>query len=330
MPLSSVMKKNKNFLHDIFFKEVFSHLKYALDLFRLTLTKEEFALFNWTTLKSEATTFIDKKGREKRTDLQFSVQMKDSQERFKLLFLVEHKSYQDSQVLLQMLSYQTGMYEHIAHNPHFKPAKGLIPVLPILVYQGKDREWRGSLEFQAGLNWTADLKRRFGKNVLNFQPRMLNISALDLKKGVEVLISYPALFILQHIWRLDKAKVREFFSLSQDISFEERKFLVSKVVAYVQKYDPQFSWDILQEIEEDITEDKEAIMSLFQDTIDEACQKSHQEGWQKGQLDGIEKGMQQGRQELILKLLESGFDMQAICKGTGLSEEEINKLKNGS
>ncbi len=51
---------------------------------------------------------------------------------------------------------------------------------------------------------------------------------------------------------------------------------------------------------------------------------------EKAMKKGIEQGMQQGRQELILKLLESGFDVQAICKGTGMSEEEIQKLKNGS
>ena len=55
-----------------------------------------------------------------------------------------------------------------------------------------------------------------------------------------------------------------------------------------------------------------------------------QEGKAEGMQQGKAEGMQQGRQELILKLLESGFDVQTICKGTGLSQEEIQKLKNSS
>ena len=42
--------------------------------------------------------------------------------------------------------------------------------------------------------------------------------------------------------------------------------------------------------------------------------------------EAIEKGMQKGRKELIAKLLKSGVDLQVLCKGTGLSEEEIKKL----
>ncbi len=316
---------SKSFIHDSFFKEVFSHLKYALDLFRLILTKEEFVLFDWTTLKSSATTFIDKKGREKRTDLQFSVQMKKAQERFQLLFLVEHKSYQDSKAGLQLLGYQTGIYEEMANHPAFKPAVGLTPILPVLVYQGKDREWKGPLEFQGCLNWTKELKDKFGDNVMNFRPRFLNIPSLDLKKEAEGLTSYLVLFMLKHIWRLDEAKVREFFVLSRDMNVEDRKFLVGKVASYIQGYDPYFTWDILQDMEEEII--KEArVMSLLQYTLDKERKKSRIEGRQEGMQKGIEKGMQ----AVALNMLKEKADLSFICKVTGLSEEEINRLKNNS
>ena len=57
-----------------------------------------------------------------------------------------------------------------------------------------------------------------------------------------------------------------------------------------------------------------------------AKQKGIEEGMEKGREEGMEKGQQQ----LILKLLERGMDLQSICKYTGFSEEEINRLKNGS
>ena len=301
--MNKKLNNKKPFIHDRFFKEIFSHLKYALDLFRLIFTKAEFALFDWASLKSEATTFIDKKGLEKRTDLQFSVQTKDSKEQVTMVFLLEHKSYQDSKALLQMLGYQTGIYEQMAGHSHFKTqTEKLPPVLPILVNQS-NKPWKGVLEFQEFLNWTPELKKQFGQNVLSFRPRFLNIPDLSLKKGAEGLTSYPALFILKHIWKLDRTKVERFFVLSQDISYEERRFLVEKVVSYIRKYDPSFSWSVLQEIEEETIEDKEdRVMTLFQETLEEARQEARKEArqearkewWQKGQQQGMQQGMQQG------------------------------------
>ncbi len=43
----------------------------------------------------------------------------------------------------------------------------------------------------------------------------------------------------------------------------------------------------------------------------------------------MQKGCQEGQKELIAKLLKSGVDLQALCQGTGLSEQEIKKLKSG-
>ncbi|MCY4642987.1 MAG: hypothetical protein OXB88_00050, partial [Bacteriovoracales bacterium] len=52
-------KKLKGPIHDHLFKEVYQGTRYALDIFRLVLTKREFQLFNWKTLRSELTDYID-------------------------------------------------------------------------------------------------------------------------------------------------------------------------------------------------------------------------------------------------------------------------------
>ena len=62
------------------------------------------------------------------------------------------------------------------------------------------------------------------------------------------------------------------------------------------------------------------------DIREEIKERGRLEGWQKGQ----QEGMQQGQRKLILKLLEGGLNLQSISKYTGLSEDEINRLKNGS
>ena len=69
---------------------------------------------------------------------------------------------------------------------------------------------------------------------------------------------------------------------------------------------------------------------------EEGMQQGMQQGMQKGMKKGMEKGMEKGRQEgraegkqaVALNMLKSGLDSALVCKVTGLSEQEIEKLKN--
>ena len=51
---------------------------------------------------------------------------------------------------------------------------------------------------------------------------------------------------------------------------------------------------------------------------------------EEGRQEGLQKGRQEGQRELILKMLKEELDISLVSKVTGLSEEEIRKLKNGA
>ena len=59
-----------------------------------------------------------------------------------------------------------------------------------------------------------------------------------------------------------------------------------------------------------------------------------QEGMEKGKAEGMQEGMEKGKAEgmqaVALNMLKEKADIGFICKVTGFSEDEINKLKNGS
>ncbi|MCY4643129.1 MAG: Rpn family recombination-promoting nuclease/putative transposase, partial [Bacteriovoracales bacterium] len=103
-------KKLKGPIHDHLFKGVYQGTRYALDIFSLVLTKREFQLFNWKTLRSELTDYIDEEGKEKRADLVFSVSLKSSKKKAKILFLFEHKAQRRRDLFSQMLTYQAAIY----------------------------------------------------------------------------------------------------------------------------------------------------------------------------------------------------------------------------
>ena len=72
----------------ICFMKFIAKERYVLDLFRLVLTSEEFDLFDWKTLQSKVTVFVDKVFREQRADVIFSVKMKDSDEIVEIIFFL--------------------------------------------------------------------------------------------------------------------------------------------------------------------------------------------------------------------------------------------------
>ncbi len=57
-------------------------------------------------------------------------------------------------------------------------------------------------------------------------------------------------------------------------------------------------------------------------------QKGMEKGMERGMERGMEKGRQEGLKEVALNLLKSGHvDIQAICKATGLSKQEVSDLQ---
>ena len=306
------MKKGKTFLHDHLFKEVYSKPRHCVDILSLVLSKKEMALFDWNTLKTEATTFIDKSASEKRMDLLVSALLKGSRKPAKVLFLMEHKSQQDPELLRKFLIYQTGIYRDVRD-----------PVLPVFINQSPNKIWKGPVDFHGFLNnFEAELKKHFKENVLNFRPRVLNIQALDIHK-TKGLTTHPILYILKNIWNLNEKKLRELFTISRGLSRKEREALVMLAVDYVRRYDQSFTWNIIQELEIQTVRKGERIMTpLLQSSLDEA----REEGMRKGMSAGMEKG----RQELILNMLKEKANLAFISKVTGLSVKKLKKLKNGN
>lgn len=53
-------------------------------------------------------------------------------------------------------------------------------------------------------------------------------------------------------------------------------------------------------------------------------------GREEGRAEGLEKGREEGRYDMILKMVQNDLPIQTICEITGLSLEEVTKLKDSS
>ena len=65
--------------------------------------------------------------------------------------------------------------------------------------------------------------------------------------------------------------------------------------------------------------------------IEYAKEIALEEGLAKGRKEGREEGLEEGREEernnIVLKMLHNNLPVQTICDVTGLSLEEVTKLK---
>ena len=71
-------------------------------------------------------------------------------------------------------------------------------------------------------------------------------------------------------------------------------------------------------------------MTTARDThnqIEYAKETGLEEGLAKGRAEGREEGREEERNSIVLKMLQNNLPVQTICDVTGLSLEEVAKLK---
>ena len=292
------------FLHDSFFKQIYSHERYSLDIFRLTLTKEEFDLFDWKSIVSQATVFLDRDFNERRMDLVFGVKLKKKNTSVKIVFLLEHKSGPAPDLFQKLLEYQSC---------HYSREKN--PVIPIVVYHGRSRFWNGHINFQDSLGgMRGDIKKHFSENVLNFKCRFLNIR--DVGSWEEkTLTTWPVFYIMANIWQVNKKVIVDLIHHFQKSSKRDRKKLQDLSMDYIRRYNKRsFTWEVLEEIERKTLQKGDRIMPPLKYSLE----IEREEGRQEGLLEGLQK--------TALAMLREHADIRMIQRCTGLTRKKIKEL----
>ena len=166
-------------LDDRFFKKFYSDPEFAVELFKLAFSKEEFSACDWNTLKADKDSLKDKKA-----DLVCTVPFKKKYRTKALLcLLLVHRSVYDKKIFLQFLSYQATLYKMA-----FDKRKATILVLPILFYTGKT-PWKWPVTFQEGFfgKYLQDLSPEMRKNMVNFKLRLVDTNNPKVKKAFKDL-----------------------------------------------------------------------------------------------------------------------------------------------
>ena len=313
-----INKKKPAFSHDSFFKHFYSDPKLAKELFQLIFSKKSLKACNWNKLKIEKDTFEDK-----RADLIFSVPLTACPTiKLRIFILLEHKAYYDKKLYSQLLRYQVLMREH--HIQHLGKA---MPFLSVLFYHGKEpMKWSKTLQEEDFLENLSQIPFEFRKIMLNYGIKILDVKSPIAQRAYKNLRSRAVIQLLSEIWSLKNPNPEEvrgifvgFKDLLKEVKGQQRRDMVLKILEYLTDNTglDLRTWKKAEELmvgEGILT--KGGVMDI----------REHIK--EKGRWEGMQEGMQQGMQQVALNMLKSDFKTSVISKITGLSEEEIQKLKN--
>ena len=228
-------------------------------------------------------------------------------------------------------------------------------MIAVVFYHGKE-PWKWSKSLKKGL-WGRVLPKippSLAKDMLDYGIRLIDTHDPKVEKAIgdKSFKSRGFLGVLQRIWSLkaEEEGLKKAVSLFDNWT-GSKEDLVLSVGDYFWSAVPGMTTELWEELEreavnkgifstkggymnirEHIKEEgrQEGIQKGMQKGRQEGIQKGRQEGIQKGRQEGIQKGRQEGMQQVILNMLKKQMDIAFISEVTGLSEEEIKKLQNGS
>ncbi len=75
-------------------------------------------------------------------------------------------------------------------------------------------------------------------------------------------------------------------------------------------------------------EKQEYMKQGMEQGIERGIEQGIEQGMEQGMERGIEQGYSDATRNIALNLIREGLDIKTICKFTGLSLDEVNKLQN--
>jgi len=305
------MAKEINNPHDKFFKSFIYEKENAIDFFKTFLPKNISGIIDFDSLSIENTSFVSDALSETFSDAIFKCRLKNTKEEVFISILIEHKSYPDRYVAIQLLNYLANGYW-----TQLKESNSLQLIIPFIYYHGKE-------------NWTYKPIPQIIKNIPeylkafipDFNTVFVNLNTMSETelKNINNLLLLSALYMQK-------------FSFSQDV-------LLSKIIDILTIADKhnQKRGNFLKNIfvyfneivEIDLDELKNIMAALPKNAKQEIMttyQLIKKEGRKEGRIEGRKEGRIDGFKDVILNGWRKGATIEFLADITGLSSKEVESI----
>jgi predicted transposase/invertase (TIGR01784 family) len=335
------MAKRKKKLHDQFIKSVLGNRNRARDFLYRLLPPALSEQLDLSTLEAQAAGFVTHDLQELFSDALFRVQLKNEEECF-VSILLEHKSYPDEYLAVQVLAYLAmGYRAQVYQQAQEKKPAPLYPILPFVFRHGGRKTW----VFRP-------LRQLIGaryKGLLEYVPHFTTIytdlSAIpDSEIAATTEAWLRATLLTQrygHSPEALQARFGEIFGAALDVP--ETNFFRELMVYYMVLTDmsPTKFKDMLKEevfpgkayrralalYDEIIAEwREEARQEIMQEARQEAIREVREQWFAQGIQEGIQEGLDQAKHEIVKRGHANGVPIATLSLLTGYSEAEVLRL----
>ncbi len=332
-------KSNNKNSHDVFVKKAMPNKRVAKEFFEENLPQEIISQIDLNTLKQEKENYFDNTLGHGIVDLLYSVNF--GEEKGYLILLVEHQSSQDYKMPLRIMKYILKICDDYLKN---NKGKKIPLIYPILFYGGETK-------YTAPLSlWDLFSNAERAKAYLT-KPIQL-VETNNFKKEDIRGRDYAGLMM----YFMSKIRECDIFPFLHEVIESIAKISNNGDIEYIEsilyyvldKADSEEVDGIFSEFKKAVTvKHSEVIMTIaerleqrgitkgkevgIQIGMERGMKRGMERGMERGRQEGIEKGMERGRQEGIekvaLHMLSNKLDEKLVAESTGLSLEEIKKLR---
>ncbi|MFW6311140.1 MAG: Rpn family recombination-promoting nuclease/putative transposase [Nanoarchaeota archaeon] len=298
---------DENNVYDKFFKNVFGNSKNVASFLKINLPEKVVENIKFDTLNRRWDSYIDNRFKEYFTDIVFHTQLKSKGEGY-IVCLFEHKSTVKKQTVLQVLDYMSRIWTDLYE-------KGKLPfILPIVFYHGK-KKWSAPRKlsglFPGNIDWIRSAFPEFEYYLYNIEElveQLKDITVPELRlylKAVRMVNSESEDDFNRWLQEY-KEELNEFES---EDDWQWHNLILMSMWYIIMK--AEFGERIIDIMTEKFPERSEEIMTVAE----------------KLREEGKEEGRKEEKRLIAKRMLDLNEEIEKIKKVTGLSEEDIEKLK---
>ncbi len=340
------MKKSshsKCHIHDIAFKIAYYRTPRLIpDLLGLFCEDTTLAKLDMDKIRIETPSYIAGK-KNLHCDLVVSAPFLSDPDR-KALFIIEHKSYQHKHALTQIDNYQYALRNSNVYNENDA-------IYILLLYHGKN-EWNLPLTFYSShgnaasesmIEGTVDVRARVSYIVRDL--RRMTKKQLAWRSD-EKRYTSTALWYIMRDNEMDAEGLKEIAQLLNGLSSQDFTDLAESVLGYLKDLG---LYEQFEKINRKLYPEGENSMRTYNITnafVREGIAKGRIEGlaqgmergkveglaqgMERGKVEGLAQGMERGIRETARSMFLEGLSTEAVQRITGLSDEEMRTVRNGS
>lgn len=302
--------------HDAVFKKMMSYPEMARDFLSIHLPETLRKMCDFSTLRLESTTFIEKDLRAYYSDILWS--LKTNEGEGYIYCVVEHQSTAVPHMAFRLMRYATAAMQHHLDAGH----KRLPVVIPMLFYHGEQSPYPYSL------NWLDEFE----------DPKLARQLYTEAFPLVDITIVSDD-EIMQH------RRIALLELMQKHIRDRDLMGLVDRLVAllvtgiandsqlqtmfnYLVQYgDASRFGEFICEVAERSPHHKERLMTIAERLRQEGHLNGLKEGMQQGLQQGIQEGLQKGTREEALRIarmmLEKGIERDMVLTITGMTVDDV-------